>query len=82
MASKGRLIMNTLGIGPLDVEYSRQSIVAENPLAWLVSINGLLVDARGLSRDLQAECVQRGLIPFMPSETEPPETEPPETETR
>lgn len=66
MTSKGRIIMDTLGIGPANTEYCRADVLAAHPMAWLVSINGYILDARGLPEHLQAECVQRGLIPYMP----------------
>lgn len=66
MATKGRLIMDTLRISVMDPEWSRQSIIEKNPLAWLVEVNGLLVDARTLPEDIHVEAWRRGLIPFVP----------------
>lgn len=68
MTSKGRLIMDTLKIRTFDLEFSRASMIDQNPMAWLVSLNGFLVDARGLPEELQAACVEKGLIPFLPRE--------------
>jgi hypothetical protein len=36
MANKGRLIMDTLGIGLLDPEYSRSDMLEQNPMAWMI----------------------------------------------
>lgn len=46
MSSKGRLIMDMLKISLLDPEWSRQDVIARNPMAWFVAVNGLVVDAR------------------------------------
>ena len=49
-------------------ELRRPSMMDENPFAWLVVINGLVVDARKLSQGIQKELARRGLTPFVPSE--------------
>jgi hypothetical protein len=66
MTTKGRLIMDTLRINQLDPEYYRPSMLASHPTVWPVSANGFIVDARSLPKEIQAECVAPGLIPFMP----------------
>ncbi len=38
-------------------------MLERNPLAWLVSVNGIPVDARTLPRELQDEAWRLGLIP-------------------
>lgn len=67
MASKGRLIANTLKISQLDPDWSRRDMIEMNPLVWLVEINGMVVDARGLPEQIQVEAWRRGLIPFVPA---------------
>lgn len=63
MANKSRRIRDLLRLGPFDVELSRRELLEENPLAWLVVVNGIVVDARWLPPDLQAEARRCGLIP-------------------
>jgi hypothetical protein len=72
-ANKARQVRESLKIRPVDPKWWRPSRMDKNPLAWLVVINGLVVDARNLPREIQEELVRRGLIPFVPSEkmTEP-----------
>jgi hypothetical protein len=67
-AAKGREIMRMFHIGQLDPQWSLPSQLADNPLAWFVDINGFVVDARHLARDVQQELHRRGLIPFVPGE--------------
>lgn len=38
-------------------------MLEQHPLAWLVEVDGLLVDARMLPTELQDEARRRGLIP-------------------
>lgn len=66
MTAKSKLICDALRIGPLDPQYCRREFVERNPLAWLVQVNGFLVDARTLPAELQAEARRRGLIPDLP----------------
>jgi hypothetical protein len=46
MANKDRLIMDTLGIGLLDPQYSRSAMLDKNPMVWMLQVDGLVVDAR------------------------------------
>lgn len=63
LASKSRLIRDTLNTGQFDPEFCRRDLLAENPLAWMIEVNGLIVDARMLPPEIQAEARRRGLIP-------------------
>jgi hypothetical protein len=67
MANKGRLIMDSLHIGLMDPEFSRRDMLDRNPMVWLLQIDGLLVDARGLPEAFQVELCRRGLIPYVPA---------------
>lgn len=40
----------------------------QNPLVWMISVDGLIVDARHLARPIQEEAVRLGLIPYVPGE--------------
>jgi len=79
MANKGRLIMDTLGIGLLDPEYSRSDMLDKNPLVWMLQVDGLLVDARSLPEPLQVEAWRQGLIPYVPGSAAPGGTAKPPT---
>lgn len=52
----------------LDPRWSLPSQLARNPLAWLIEIDGLVVDARRIPRNLQEEAFRQGVIPFVPDE--------------
>lgn len=55
--------MHLLGLDYTDTEFCLPSRLASHPTAWLLSINGLIYDARALPLPIQAECARRGLIP-------------------
>jgi hypothetical protein len=64
MANKAGLINRSLGIGMFEPELTRVAMLEQHPLAWIVELsNGLLVDARTLPEDMQAEARRLGLIP-------------------
>jgi Domain of unknown function (DUF6398) len=63
MANKWKRIRDLLGLGPFDHEFCRRELIEQSPVAWLVVVDGIVVDARWLPSELQAEACRRGLIP-------------------
>lgn len=63
MAGKAGRIRDELGLDSLDLDFCRRELVESHPLAWLVQVNGMLVDARTLPVQVQREAHERGLIP-------------------
>jgi hypothetical protein len=41
----------------------QDAMLEQHPMAWIVEVDGLLVDARMMSPELQAEAARLGLIP-------------------
>ncbi len=66
MANKGRLIRDTLKLGHFNVEFMRHNLVDASPLAWLLEVDGMLVDIRHAPRHLQVQAFDLGLIPHVP----------------
>ena len=67
MSSKARQVRDLLRISHFSPEFQRADVAAQNPLAWIIDVNGLAVDARHVPPDIQAEAFQRGLIPYIPA---------------
>jgi hypothetical protein len=67
MASKSLHIRRLLEISRLDVDYCRRELLERHPLAWLIEVDGFVVDARWMPPAVQAEAVERGLIPPLPA---------------
>ena len=65
-------IERELGLRAFEPELTRAALVDEHPLAWLVAVDGLIVDARSLSVELQRQAHAQGLIPFAPAAEVPP----------
>lgn len=68
---KSMLIRKTLKIRPMDPEWSLRSRIERNPTAWMIQVNGFLVDARFLQREIQEEALRKGLIPYIPDRPQP-----------
>jgi hypothetical protein len=61
MANKSALIRKTFDIGPFEPGLSRVAMLEQHPLAWIVEVNGILIDARDLPAELQDEARRLGL---------------------
>ena len=71
--NKAKQIRDMLHITQFDAKWTLPSMVDQNPIAWMVSVNGLIVDARSLPPVMQEEAYRKGLIPYVPGESEPVE---------
>ncbi len=65
---KANTILDLLQIIPLDPEWSLPSRLADNPLVWILSVNGVLLDIRDAPREVQEVALAQGLIPFIPGD--------------
>ena len=63
MANKAAAIRRSLDLGYYEPGLTRQELLDDRPLAWIVSVNEFLVDARALGAEVQDEARRRGLIP-------------------
>ena len=63
---KSMLIRKLLKIRPIDPEWSLRSRIDENPKVWMIEVNGFVIDARYLKREIQEEALRKGLIPYIP----------------
>ncbi len=65
---KSKAIRTMLKIRQFDPQWTLPSRMDENPRAWMIEINGLIIDARFLRREYQEEAVRKGLIPYIPAD--------------
>jgi len=66
MQSKSKRIRDLLGIRPMDPDWSILSMVNQNPLVWMLEVNGLIMDVRRAPREIQEIALRKGLIPYIP----------------
>ena len=77
---KSKLIRKMLKIRPMDSEWSLRSRMVQNSMAWMIQVNGFLVDARFLKREIQEEALRKGLIPYIPDRPQPSQDDESEVE--
>ncbi len=67
-SNKAKQIRDMFDMWYFDVQWSRPSKMDENPMAWMVTVNGLIMDVRTLPREVQEEAYRKGLIPYLPGQ--------------
>lgn len=68
MMAKSREIREALQIMQLNPEWCLPSLIDENPLTWMVEVDGFIVDMRHAPREIQEKAYEQGLIPYVPEE--------------
>ncbi|OHB80737.1 MAG: hypothetical protein A2Z25_02840 [Planctomycetes bacterium RBG_16_55_9] len=76
MQAKSKIIRDELDLMQMDPDWCLTSLREDNPLVWMVSLNGFIADVRYLPRETQEEAYRLGLIPYIPADRKPPEPEP------
>ncbi|MFH1084757.1 MAG: DUF6398 domain-containing protein, partial [Chloroflexota bacterium] len=66
--NKSSEVWDLLHLMPLHPNYCLPSMVDDNLMIWMLSVNGLIVDIRRESRELQEIAFQKGLIPYVPAD--------------
>ena len=56
-----------LGMGPMSPEWSLPSQLIDNPMVWMLQVDGTVVDIRQAPIELQELAFEQGYIPFIPS---------------
>ena len=64
--AKARSIEKLMSISYFDPHWSLPSRLADNPMVWMLTVNGFPIDIRRAPLELQEEAFQRGLIPYIP----------------
>lgn len=64
---KSKQIRDVLQMGPMSPEWTLPSRLADNPLVWMLQVNGLMIDIRLAPIELQRLAFEKGLIPFIPA---------------
>jgi hypothetical protein len=66
--NKARVIREMFSMGPFEPRWCLPSLMDENPLVWMLEVNGLIVDVRTMPRAVQEMAYQKGLIPYIPAD--------------
>ncbi len=68
MMAKSKIIRDELEIMPMDPEWCLPGLLADNPLVWMLSVNGFIMDVRAAPREVQEQAYRQGLIPYIPAD--------------
>ena len=67
-SAKSKAIRDLLKIRPIDPEWTLPSRMDDNPLIWMLEVNGLIMDIRRCPREAQVVAFEKGLIPYIPAD--------------
>ena len=65
--AKSKTIRALLGMEQLSPKWTVPSMLAHNPMVWMLEVNGMLIDVRHAPLALQRQAFEMGLIPFVPA---------------
>jgi hypothetical protein len=66
VTAKASEVRRLFRIHMMEPEWTLPSRIGQNPMVWMISVNGFLVDARYMPREIQEEALAKGLIPYIP----------------
>ena len=76
MQTKSKIIRDEFDLMQMDPDWCLPSLIGENPLVWMLEVDGLIIDARTAPLEFQQEAYRLGLIPYIPGDNLPQEPEP------
>lgn len=68
MMSKAKVIREGLDLMPFHPNWCLPSRLDDNPLVWMLKVNGFLMDIRMAPREAQVAAYEKGLIPYVPAD--------------
>ena len=69
-SAKAKVVSNLLGLRHFHPDWTLPGLLEQDPLAWFVEVDGLVVDARDLPVGVQEAAHRDGLIPGVPAAEE------------
>lgn len=73
MQAKSKIIRDELDLIQFDPDWCLPALLADNPLVWMIEVDGFLMDIRQTPREVQEEAYRLGLIPYIPADRPVPE---------
>lgn len=67
-SAKAKQIRDMLHTHVFDHTWMLPSRMEDSPIPWMVSVNGYIVDIRGMPRVIQEEAYRKGIIPYIPDD--------------
>ena len=69
-SNKAKLIRELFDMYQMDPNWCLPSLVDQNPLIWMLEVNGFIMDVRHAPREVQEIAFAKGLIPYIPADRE------------
>jgi hypothetical protein len=76
MQTKSKIIRDEFDMMQMDPAWYLPSLLGDNPLVWMLEVDGFVIDARSAPIEFQREAYRLGLIPYIPGEDSHQEPEP------
>jgi len=51
-----------------NAEWLLPELVEDNPMIWMVKVDGFIVDVRDMPLEIQKQAFEMGIIPYIPGE--------------
>lgn len=67
---KSKQIRDMMSMSQLSPDWCLPSLIDDNPMIWMLSVNGLIMDIRNAPYGAQVEAFEQGLIPYIPGDRE------------
>jgi len=68
MQTKSKIIRDKLDMMQMDPDWCLPSLLGDNPLVWMLEVDGFIIDARDAPIEFQQEAYRLGLIPYIPGD--------------
>ncbi len=65
---RAQKIREVLDIFQMHPDWTLPSQVDDNPMIWILSVNGMMVDVRHMPREVQVLAFEKRLIPYIPAD--------------
>ncbi len=69
---KSKLVRDALKISQWDPDWCLPSKIGDNPMVWMIEVNGFIMDVRMAPRPIQAAAFAKGIIPYIPADQAAP----------
>ena len=66
-SAKAKVIRDALKMMQMDPDWCLPSLMADNLLLWMLSVNGIMMDIRRAPREIQEVAYRQDLIPYIPA---------------
>ena len=70
VSAKAATILAALRTKRMHPAWMLPSRADANPLVWMATVNGMLVDLRAMPREVQEIAYEKGMIPYIPADRE------------